>query len=154
MTDRLFMETTRVSAETTSSQIVALLGRAGAFSVLINYEGGKVTAISFRLQVGNNALPFLLPVRTEAVLRMMSRRNKQLGLTDDARAKAERVAWRQAFRWLQAQLAFCETGMVKMEEVFFPYLQVDDGSTVYEALSARGFKMLPEPPKRGPADGR
>jgi hypothetical protein len=58
---------------------------------------------------------------------------------------AERVAWRQAFRWLQAQLAYVESGNVKIEEVFLAYLQGDDGRTVYEALSTRGFKMLGEP---------
>ena len=46
-------------------------------------------------------------MRTDAVLAKLAARAKRRRLmTPEARATAERVAWRQAFRWLQAQLAF------------------------------------------------
>lgn len=46
--------------------------------------------------------------------------------------KARRVAWRQIYRWVQAQLALVDTEMVKVEEVFFPYIQTKNGHTLYE----------------------
>jgi hypothetical protein len=42
------------------------------------------------------------------------------------------VAWRQILRWVQAQMALVETKMVKVEEVFLPYIQGPGGQTVYE----------------------
>lgn len=46
--------------------------------------------------------------------------------------KARQVAWRQVFRWVQAQLAMVDTEMVTVDEVFFPYIQTRNGQTVYE----------------------
>lgn len=62
------------------------------------------------------------------------------------REQARRVAWRQLYRWVQAQVALIQTGMVKTQEVFMPYLRTSTGQTVYELAEQRGFKlMLPAP---------
>lgn len=41
--------------------------------------------------------------------------------------QAERVAWRILKRWVDTQLAFIETGMIKFEEVFLSYI-VDENT--------------------------
>jgi len=46
--------------------------------------------------------------------------------------QAERVAWRIMKDWLEAQLAIIATEMVTLDQVFLPYMQGDDGRTVYE----------------------
>lgn len=57
--------------------------------------------------------------------------------------QAKRIAWRQILRWVEAQLALVETDMVKMQEVFMPYIQVNiKGQTLYEKLEESKFKML------------
>lgn len=149
--ETIFMETTEVSAKRSAALINEMLGEAGASQVLNEYSAGKITTINFMLFVGGRELPFRLPVRTPAVLKMMRDRRKRHQLYADDEEKAERIAWRQAFRWLEAQLAFCQTGMVEMQEVFLPYLMLDAKTTVYQRLQERGYKMLPEPPRGGEA---
>ena len=76
----------------------------------------------------------------------MARRKKN----DTYPAWAKRVAWRQILRWVQAQLAMIDTGMVKSEEVFLPYAMVnasDGQKTMYEAMAERKFMALPAPDK-------
>ena len=42
-------------------------------------------------------------------------------------SQAKRVAWRIVKRWIDAQLAFVETGMLSFDEVFLSY-KVDEGT--------------------------
>ena len=46
--------------------------------------------------------------------------------------QAQRVAWRIVKDWLEAQLAIIETEMVTLDQVMLPYMQGDNGQTVYE----------------------
>jgi hypothetical protein len=61
--------------------------------------------------------------------------------------QAERVAWRQLLRWVQAQLAMIDTGMVRTEEVFMPYIVVNAATnqTLFERMVETQFKMLEGP---------
>lgn len=63
------------------------------------------------------------------------------------RQQAERVAWRQLLRWVQAQLAMIECGMTEASEVFFPYMQMLSGNTIYELFKASEFKQLAAGPQ-------
>ena len=56
--------------------------------------------------------------------------------------RSKRVAWRQIYRWIQAQAAMIETGMAAAEEVFYPYLQVSATETVYERAITSGLERL------------
>jgi hypothetical protein len=74
-----------------------------------------------------------------------ARKRMRRGGEAELQQQAERIAWRQILRWLQAQLALIETGMVDAPEVFFPYAltQTKDGApiTLYQ-LAASEFRML------------
>jgi len=49
--------------------------------------------------------------------------------------QAKRVAWRILKRWIEAQLAFVETGMIKFEEVFLAYkIEEDTGMNLIESF--------------------
>ncbi|MDD4980682.1 MAG: hypothetical protein PHC54_05390 [Candidatus Omnitrophica bacterium] len=57
--------------------------------------------------------------------------------------QAKRVAWRQILRWVEAQMALVETNMVKIQEVFMPYIQMTiSGQTLYEKIEQKGFIAL------------
>ena len=146
MTQRLYMETTRIPAQRTAGEIMALLGDIGSTSVLVEYKPDRsVEGISFRLSIDGHVASFRLPIRTEPIEAIFrTRRRRQTSGSND-HDQAERVAWRQALRWLQAQLAFIESGMVQVEEVFLPYLMVSPTQTLYEQIESKGFKALPEP---------
>jgi hypothetical protein len=142
----VYMETTHISADKTASEIQQLLGSAGATAVQINYRDRKVEALSFLLAVKDRPIPFRLPVRTERMFAYLQNRRSPRVRTrkrDVDLEQAERVAWRQILRWVQAQIALSATGMVKMEEVFLPYVQVGIGQTFYDRLEAGNFKALP-----------
>ena len=148
----MFMETTTIAPEKTVAQITQLLTQYNVAAVLLDYEhGGKVAAVSFRLSVGqNNQIPFRLPCRWQAVKAKLAAARKKATRGDTLDDWARRVAWRQVLRWLEAQLAMVDTGMVKMEEVMLPYAQLGmSGSTVYEAISGNGYQAIADKNKEG-----
>lgn len=147
--DTLFMETTKISAGITVGQIQNVLGKYGATQILTDYEDGEVSAVSFCIQVGKNKVPFRLPCRWKAVHTFFVNRYKNSMNENQERncvSQSKRVAWRQILRWIDAQLALVETEMVRIEEVFMPYLVVDKkGTTLYQQIAEKNFLL--EAPK-------
>ena len=62
------------------------------------------------------------------------------------REQAERIAWRQMFWWLKAQLALVDMGMVESAEVLMPYMLAPDGRTFFDTYKPR---MLEAPKPAG-----
>lgn len=144
-TETIFMETTKVSSERTVAEIQKIMSRYGASKILLEYAGGEVEAVSFIYKVGGLELPFRLPCRWPAMFEVLKKRRRGYLYDNDRReleAKAKRVAWRQILRWVEAQMALVETRMVKMEEVFLPYIQANATQTVYEKYAADGFAAI------------
>lgn len=141
----LYMETTKVSASQTVSQIQALLGQAGASAIMTEYKGGEVFAVSFQIEVEGNPIPFRLPCRDEAIFEILYKRKKRgthnERVLDTMKDQAKRVAWRQILRWIEAQIALVQTRMVRIEEVFLPYIRAKDGRTLYQSIQENGFNL-------------
>ena len=156
MRDTLFMETTKVEDTQTVAEIQELLAAKGASSIMVEYANCKVVSVSFQLIIENQTVPFRLPCRWHAVQTIIKRSGKRVRRNDTIEDWARRVAWRQILRWVQAQLALIETGMVKPEEVFLPYAIVrsNDGTTtktMYDVIAERKFLALPSPkPEENP----
>jgi len=138
----LYMENTRIEAEDTIASIEKLLRSTG---LLVRsqklYEDGDVAAFYFEIQPpAGESLAYTLPARVRPVFEYLQRQRspkfRERGEEKD-REQAVRVAWRQVLRWIQAQLAMIETGMVDVREVFLPYLVAGDGRTLYETLRQR-----------------
>lgn len=141
---KLFMESTKIEASKTASEIQTVLGRYGASAILTEYEAGDVSAISFRINVSGDQIPFRLPCRWQPIFKAL----KGFELKPDNHSQypesiawAKRVAWRQILRWIQAQLALTETDMVSVQEVFLPYMQSNTGKTLYELMSEKRFQL-------------
>ena len=151
----LFMETTEIPVQKTAGDILGLLVRAGATQVSLDYEGGKIAGMRFTYPVDGYPVPFRLPVRTEPIFKIINGRrspdtwNKfgRKAMAAKDREQAERVAWRQLLRWIEAQIAMIETGMVKTDEVFLPYVATATGQTLYEHFIETGAaaRLLPAP---------
>jgi hypothetical protein len=58
-------------------------------------------------------------------------------------ASTERVAWRIAKDWLEAQLAILQSEMVSIDQVMLPYLHVDGDKTLYQAYAERENALAP-----------
>lgn len=137
------METTKIEPEQTVTEIQKVLGKYGAGAVMTEYDKGEVTAVTFKINVYGRDWPFRLPCRWQAIHQVLSSRRKKSTYRSDDIRQAKRVAWRQILRWIEAQLALAETGMVKIQEVFMPYMQVNlEGQTFFEKLEQTKFKML------------
>lgn len=140
----LYMETTEISPEKTVAQIQSVLMKHGASAILTEMENGSITAVSFKYKVGESYIPFNLPCRWKNIETLLA---KRAGLhswspakrRESITLKAHRVAWRQILRWIEAQLALVDTSMVRVEEVFFPYIQTSSGKTLYEIQSLDKF---------------
>jgi len=143
------METTKISPERTASEITGLLVRAGARQLLMEYDkAGKLTGLKFVLEVRGRPVPFALPARTDAVFKYLQDRRKRIRYGSDAedRQQADRIAWRQLLRWVQAQIAMIEIGMVEAGEVFLPYVEVEPGVTAWQRAISGGQLALPPAP--------
>ena len=133
---QVYMGTTKIEADRTAAEIIAELVRVGAKSVNTDYKNGKIDGIRWIMSVNGNDTLFEMPARVDPVVKILG--NREQGV---------RTAWRQLLRWVQAQNAMIETGMVHAAEVYFAY-HVPEGSarTLFEiALDSPKFKLLGPP---------
>lgn len=143
----LYMENTQIAPEKTAREVSDLLLTFKARQISVEYTTeARISGLRFVLATPQGEVEFKLPVRVEPVYKALLARRKGFQNEKDKqriRSQAERVAWRQLFRWAQAQLAMIETGMVAPQEVFLPYaLHAGTGQTMYEFIEAEGLKRL------------
>ncbi len=141
----MFMETTQIAPERTVSEIQQVLMMHGATAILMEYEAMAVSAVSFKYVVDGQEIPFCLPCRWREVETLLRKSGKRPKSDDTFEKWARRVAWRIVFRWVEAQMAFVETNMVKVQEVFFPYIQTQNGQTLFQVQEKRGFALEYKP---------
>ena len=143
MTGTLFMETTKIETTRTVSELQAVLGKYGATKIVMDFVGSNVDGIAFMYPWdGEREVPFRLPCRwreIETILRQGHRRPKS---NDTFENWARRVAWRQILRWVQAQMALVETKMVKVTEVFLPYVVMKNKETMFDQIEKCGIAAL------------
>jgi len=144
----IFMGTTQISAERTVGQVQELLARNNASQVLTEYETGQVSAVSFTMVIAGRQIPFRLPCRYKAIASQIDQKPREDG--EEYEKRLRRIAWRQLYRWIEAQCALIETGMVATEEVFMPYIQGRNGQTLFENFQKNTQAMLGYDKKSNP----
>lgn len=130
--------TTSVSVHKSVGEITAVLVKSGARGIGQEYdEDGRLIGVEFVVTHHGLMLRYALPVRTEAVLAVLT--GQQVEQRYRTPEQAERVAWRILRDWLIAQLAIIETGMVEFPEVMFPYMRTDgaDGTVYQQWISSQ-----------------
>ena len=132
--------TTSVQAIKSVGEIQGMLVAHGARQILMNYaKDGTVESLSFMIETPYGEMPIQLPVDPPAVLKVMEEQgvpNKYCN-----QAQSVRVAWRIVKDWVRAQMAILETEMVRMEQVFLPYMVGKDGKTLYQTMVAHKFYL-------------
>lgn len=152
---KIFMGSTEVPASKSALSIMSLLAAAGARSVNMRYdEDRRLAGIDFVFAAAGGAellFPFSIPARIDLLFdRMWKQRvGRRPPAKDVVKAQAERVAWRQLFRWVEAQVALVDTGMVTHIEVFTPYCVDRSGRTMFEVMMTSRLKEL----RAGPSGG-
>ncbi len=139
--------TTQIKIEKTIGEIEVILSKHGANAILKDYDGaGNITAVSFKVKTEFGDIPFKLPMNVKAVLAVFGEQVKTkklprryLNNTDQAR----RVGWRIIKDWVDAQMAILELKMVKIQEVFLPYIYDPvKQQTFYQVLETKKFEGL------------
>jgi hypothetical protein len=138
------MHSTEVEVLKTCGDIHGYLVRMGANQIMTEYAKGIPVGLCFTLSIDGKNVPFRLPARVEPVYKILHAGRMSAQAAADM-AQAERVAWRQIYRWIQSQLALIETGMVEAAEILTPFRQISPTQTLYEAITTGRFQnMLPE----------
>jgi hypothetical protein len=138
--------TTSVSSIKTIGEIQSLLARKGAAKIMTEYDkNGEANALCFILVINGGEFPFALPIRVEAIYKVLEGERKKGKLPKSllSQDQAKRIGWRILKDWVDSQLALVEIGMAQMEEVFMPYLYNPlTKKTLYEVSAGRQFQNL------------
>lgn len=135
--------TTTIDAFKTASEIEYILMKHKAKSIMKTYEGESIVGLSFLIDTGIKQIPIRLPVRVEECLKVLQKEKKLSPRSNikATREQAERVAWRILKDWVEAQMALLDIEMVKFEEIFMPYIETNNGHTIYERLEEKQFLL-------------
>lgn len=141
--------TTTIDAFKTVSEIEYILMKHGAKSIMKNYDGERITALSFLLENGITQIPIRMPAKVDACLVVLQREKKNSPRSNIKATpeQAERVAWRILKDWTEAQMALLDIEMAKAEEIFMPYIVDRSGRTLFEKLEEKQFLL--EEDRRG-----
>ncbi len=138
--------TSGVPAAKSVAMIEHLLVQLGAERIHKGYIGGNLKSISFSIKVGENVIPFQLPANVDAIdayLLNQYRRSPNNTQRENARAQAERTAWKLMYEWVHIQASMIEMNQAEFIEVFLPYAyRADKDKTFFELLKGEGYKQL------------
>ncbi len=142
----LFMETTKIEPSKTVEEIQRILVLYGASGIQIDYENREITTVSFLIIIKGQEIPFRLPCKWDPIYDHLQKKRKtgKLKKQGEDKAQAKRIAWRQILRWVEAQLALVDTGMVRIEQVFLSYMQTGINETLYDRFEKADFKPMLE----------
>ncbi len=137
------LKNARSRSPNTFDKIQRLLTTHGARRVMMEYSPtGLIFGISFQLEINGQEVVMKLPARIEQVAIHMYK-DVLSGLSESKQEQAYRTAWANIRDWLDAQFAMIDTQMVKVEEVFLPYIMVDNNQTLFEKFEANPRFLLP-----------
>lgn len=140
--------TTKIDAWQTISEIQQMLSKHGATHFSIKNESSRPVAVSFTIDFNGQPLNFLLPCKFENVWTILKKDPSAVKVLKKAMKFNEeqsfKVSWRIVKDWIEAQLALVEVEMVKVEEVFMPYLIINSsGETLAQkVLQGNGMRLL------------
>lgn len=120
--------TTGIDVFQSIGEIQGMLASHGATKVMVDYDGGLPVGITFAIATEYGTRGFSLPANVDGVKAVFSQQRVKA-----QPGQAERTAWRNIRDWIYAQIAIIEAGMVRMDEVFLPYLVDSQGKTLYQA---------------------
>ena len=130
-------------------RIQKTLSSHGARQIIFDYgNDGKIYGLSFVVPIKTGMLPVKLPSKVDKAAAILKNQYHQ-GLIRDRKVlepeQAYRVAWRNLYDWVDAQMALLDIDMVKMEEVFFPYVVNNKGETMFEMFESNPNRLLQSP---------
>lgn len=138
--------TSGVAIDKTISRIESLLAKAGANAIGKNYDSGKLSSITFQMEMNGNDFLIRLPSNPAAVYAAMRKQiiKPRDGTLEKLQDQAERTAWKIQQEWLEIELTQIQLNQKEPLQVFLAYVW-DGQQTYYAALKESKFKaLLPE----------
>lgn len=126
-------------------EIEKILARMGASHIYKMYDEGVPRALAFKVFIKGQEVGFKLPMNEDKLLQVFKTQvsNKQLPRKywEDTE-QARRTGWRIIKDWIDSQMALLEIELVKIEEIFLPYMyDAEKDKTLFEILEARDFDL-------------
>lgn len=147
--ERIKNFSTSIAVEKTIAEIEKMLAKYGATKIMKEYDiNGNPAVLIFGIMTDYGERPIRLPIKVNKIMDVFKLQvsngklqNKFWG-TDWAKEQASRVGWRIIKDWLDAQLTLLNIDMVKVEEIFLPYIYHEKfGKTIFELLEERNFNL-------------
>ena len=139
--------TTTIPESRTIMEIEQILSLFGATAILKDFRGdGSVKALSFKVMTEHGEMPFKIPMNDKAIAQYRSEQftgytKKQNTLND--LDSARRIGWRIIKDWVHAQLSIVQLKLVKVQEVFLPYIYNPiEEKTFYQQIEEKQFKGM------------
>jgi hypothetical protein len=126
-----------------------MLAKYGARKIMKEFDDkGRPFRLSFTIPTSQGEIPVKLPMNKQGLMDVFKHQVSDGKLprkfwgSDWAEEQALRVGWRILRDWLDAQLSLLAIEMVKIEEIFLPYIYSNRlGKTMFEVLENKGFDM-------------
>lgn len=138
--------TTSISIEKTIMEIESILAKFGAKNIFKMYsDSGIPIGLAFQVIINGEPLGFKLPMREEKIIEVFKKQvNKKLlpkAYWNDIE-QARKTGWRILKDWIDSQVALMEIELVKIHEVFLPYLYDNKtGKTLFELMEMKKFEL-------------
>ncbi len=139
--------TTSISEEKTIMEIEEIMILFGATAILKDYRGdGSVKAISFKVVTEHGEMPFKIPMDDRKIAQYRSEQFTGWRKKDNAKTDlktARMIGWRIIKDWIHSQLSITQLRLVKVEEVFLPYVwNPIKNKTFYQMLEEKKFQGM------------
>lgn len=135
--------TSTVPSERSRARIQQVLVELGATQIGMDVSDGRVSGMSFQVNIEGQTLKYRLPARVGSVYECLSKKKskrKDMRQDEARRMQADRTAWKLLQDWVEVQASLIQIGMSTATEVFLPYMLVGSGKTqhtLWAQLSAR-----------------
>lgn len=136
---------TKKEAEESAKEIGSKLLLHGVAD--LNFDFGKdIVFIEFSryTQIKGEKASYKITTKINPVFELLKQQKRSGEIKIDITPnQAKRVAWRIIKRWIEAQLAFVETGMLSFEEVFLSYkLDEETGINLIEEYQTKQLRLV------------
>lgn len=143
--------TSTVPASRSVELIERLLVSIGATNINKSYKDGKLTSMSFQIDINNSTIPFRLPAKVKEVEEYLIRqRVKYVSHEQKEKIKdqAERTAWKIIYEWVVIQVSMIQLKQAEFIEVFLPYVyNAKKEQTFFELIKEQKYSQLLALPK-------
>lgn len=147
--ERIKNFSTQISMEKTIAEIEMMLAKSGATKLMKEFDDkGRPFRLSFAIRTEFGEMPVKLPMNKTGLMNVFKMQvsngvlPRKYWNSEWAEEQAMRVGWRVLKDWLDSQLALLSIEMVKIEEIFLPYIyNAKLGKTMFEVLEQKGFNL-------------